>query len=91
MGRERVFKSLPGDSEALRSEHFTSALIHISLHRRCALVALEDVKAYLLEECGQIAVRLFWPKCGFITHQGSSELPRVFGNQMIIPSDLRLV
>ncbi|KAF2982352.1 hypothetical protein EK904_005396, partial [Melospiza melodia maxima] len=29
---------------------------HQAVMRRCALVALEDVKSYLLEECGQIAV-----------------------------------
>ncbi|NXK34322.1 F262 bisphosphatase, partial [Piprites chloris] len=29
----------------------------MEIRKRCALVALEDVKAYLLEECGQIAVR----------------------------------
>ncbi|XP_021153981.1 6-phosphofructo-2-kinase/fructose-2,6-bisphosphatase 2 isoform X12 [Columba livia] len=28
----------------------------MEIRKRCALVALEDVKAYLLEECGQIAV-----------------------------------
>ncbi|NXD77712.1 F262 bisphosphatase, partial [Halcyon senegalensis] len=36
----------------------------MEIRKRCALVALEDVKAYLLEECGQIAVRLSWTKCG---------------------------
>ncbi|NXC72058.1 F262 bisphosphatase, partial [Anhinga anhinga] len=36
----------------------------MEIRKRCALVALEDVKAYLLEECGQIAVRLFWAKQG---------------------------
>ncbi|NWQ81608.1 F262 bisphosphatase, partial [Columbina picui] len=50
----------------------------MEIRKRCALVALEDVKAYLLEECGQIAVRLFCAKCGFIAHRGSSKLPRVF-------------
>lgn len=33
-------------------------------YRQCALVALEDVKAYLTEDCGQIAVSLAscsWP------------------------------
>ncbi|NWX43292.1 F262 bisphosphatase, partial [Steatornis caripensis] len=30
----------------------------MEIRKQCALVALEDVKAYLLEECGQIAVRL---------------------------------
>ncbi|NXS60395.1 F262 bisphosphatase, partial [Brachypteracias leptosomus] len=34
----------------------------MEIRKRCALVALEDVKSYLLEECGQIAVRLFWTK-----------------------------
>ncbi|NXY38828.1 F262 bisphosphatase, partial [Pomatorhinus ruficollis] len=29
----------------------------MEIRKRCALVALEDVKSYLLEECGQIAVR----------------------------------
>ncbi|KAL2295335.1 hypothetical protein Nmel_017747 [Mimus melanotis] len=28
----------------------------MEIRKRCALVALEDVKSYLLEECGQIAV-----------------------------------
>ncbi|KAI6072700.1 6-phosphofructo-2-kinase/fructose-2,6-bisphosphatase 2 isoform X1 [Aix galericulata] len=28
----------------------------MEIRKRCALVALQDVKAYLLEECGQIAV-----------------------------------
>ncbi|NXL83910.1 F262 bisphosphatase, partial [Alectura lathami] len=38
----------------------------MEIRKQCALVALEDVKAYLLEECGQIAVRLFSTKrtCG---------------------------
>ncbi|NXL56248.1 F262 bisphosphatase, partial [Chordeiles acutipennis] len=39
----------------------------MEIRKRCALVALEDVKAYLLEECGQIAVRLFWTKRDFIS------------------------
>ncbi|NWI67250.1 F262 bisphosphatase, partial [Todus mexicanus] len=30
----------------------------MEIRKRCALVALEDVKAYLLEECGQIAGRV---------------------------------
>ncbi|NXX94474.1 F262 bisphosphatase, partial [Centropus bengalensis] len=38
----------------------------MEIRKRCALVALEDVKAYLLEECGQIAVRVCWAEQGFI-------------------------
>ncbi|NXN98946.1 F262 bisphosphatase, partial [Rhinopomastus cyanomelas] len=38
----------------------------MEIRKQCALVALEDVKAYLLEECGQIAVRLLWTNRGFI-------------------------
>ncbi|NWS97000.1 F262 bisphosphatase, partial [Mionectes macconnelli] len=34
----------------------------MEIRKRCALVALEDVKAYLLEECGQIAVRFLCTK-----------------------------
>ncbi|NXK89810.1 F262 bisphosphatase, partial [Formicarius rufipectus] len=48
----------------------------MEIRKRCALVALEDVKAYLLEECGQIAVRFL---CTGVLHRGSSKLPRVFG------------
>ncbi|NXG20235.1 F262 bisphosphatase, partial [Grallaria varia] len=38
----------------------------MEIRKRCALVALEDVKAYLLEECGQIAVRVLCTKESFI-------------------------
>lgn len=31
-------------------------LYHVVSHRQCALVALQDVKAYLMKEGGQIAV-----------------------------------
>ncbi|NWH71148.1 F262 bisphosphatase, partial [Piaya cayana] len=52
----------------------------MEIRRRCALVALEDVKAYLLEECGQIAVRLFWAQQGLklvlIQGRGVSSLKR---------------
>ncbi|NXI18296.1 F262 bisphosphatase, partial [Irena cyanogastra] len=48
----------------------------MEIRKRCALVALEDVKSYLLEECGQIAVRSSALK--IILHQGSSKLPGVF-------------
>ncbi|NWI09472.1 F262 bisphosphatase, partial [Crypturellus soui] len=34
----------------------------MEIRKRCALVALEDVKAYLLGEHGQIAVRHFWTR-----------------------------
>lgn len=51
-------------------------------------MALEDVKAYLLEECGQIAVRLLGIKHGLM---GSSKLPRAFGGLTVILSDLGLV
>ncbi|NXT71780.1 F262 bisphosphatase, partial [Chaetops frenatus] len=47
----------------------------MEIRKRCALVALEDVKSYLLEECGQIAVRSSALK--IVLLQGSSELPRV--------------
>lgn len=57
--------------------------------RRCALVALQDVKAYLLEECGQIAVRLFSAKrsvgvyvCAVLScpgHLGTRLKPGLFG------------
>ncbi|NWI32372.1 F262 bisphosphatase, partial [Sula dactylatra] len=56
----------------------------MEIRKRCALVALEDVKAYLLEECGQIAVRLFWAKRGF-TSQSCS---RASGDLIGIPNDL---
>ncbi|NXH48036.1 F262 bisphosphatase, partial [Dicaeum eximium] len=44
----------------------------MEIRKRCALVALEDVKSYLLEECGQIAVRSSALKIDL--HQGSSKL-----------------
>ncbi|NXR73976.1 F262 bisphosphatase, partial [Pycnonotus jocosus] len=48
----------------------------MEIRKRCALVALEDVKSYLLEECGQIAVRSFALKT--VLHQGNSKLPGAF-------------
>ncbi|NWT76086.1 F262 bisphosphatase, partial [Prunella himalayana] len=48
----------------------------MEIRKRCALVALEDVKSYLLEECGQIAVRSSALKIAL--HRGSSNLPGVF-------------
>ncbi|NXV56224.1 F262 bisphosphatase, partial [Molothrus ater] len=48
----------------------------MEIRKRCALVALEDVKSYLLEESGQIAVRSSALK--IVLHQGSSKLPGVF-------------
>lgn len=60
--------------------------------RRCALVALQDVKAYLLEECGQIAVRLFPAKRTTGTlYLGCSKLPRALGNPVEIPNHLGLL
>ncbi|NWZ15057.1 F262 bisphosphatase, partial [Agelaius phoeniceus] len=50
----------------------------MEIRKRCALVALEDVKSYLLEESGQIAVRSSALK--IVLHQGSSKLPGVFGH-----------
>ncbi|NXR60755.1 F262 bisphosphatase, partial [Rhadina sibilatrix] len=50
----------------------------MEIRKRCALVALEDVKSYLLEECGQIAVRSSALK--ILSHQGTSELPGVLGD-----------
>ncbi|NWZ95288.1 F262 bisphosphatase, partial [Nesospiza acunhae] len=44
----------------------------MEIRKRCALVALEDVKSYLLEESGQIAVRSSALK--IVLHQGSSKL-----------------
>ncbi|NXH09955.1 F262 bisphosphatase, partial [Bucco capensis] len=49
----------------------------MEIRKQCALVALEDVKAYLLEECGQIAVRLSWIKHAFPLWVVGS-WPRVF-------------
>ncbi|NXE50333.1 F262 bisphosphatase, partial [Casuarius casuarius] len=51
----------------------------MEIRKRCALVALEDVKAYLMEECGQIAVRHFWIKPMVVSHLISSKLSRGFG------------
>lgn len=47
--------------------------------RQCALVALEDVKAYFTEESGQIAVSLlvYFSSCPFFHHSGYSALSRI--------------
>ncbi|NXD27489.1 F262 bisphosphatase, partial [Spelaeornis formosus] len=42
----------------------------MEIRKRCALVALEDVKSYLLEECGQIAVRSSALKYGSVVVPG---------------------
>ncbi|NWU83676.1 F262 bisphosphatase, partial [Onychorhynchus coronatus] len=52
----------------------------MEIRKRCALVALEDVKAYLLEECGQIAVRLQTDvkQCGFVAKEKNNLIQRCF-------------
>ncbi|NWI48255.1 F262 bisphosphatase, partial [Picathartes gymnocephalus] len=46
----------------------------MEIRKRCALVALEDVKSYLLEECGQIAVRSSALKIVLLSGQSSQVL-----------------
>lgn len=54
------------------------SMLLLCLHRQCALVALQDVKAYLNEEGGQIAVRKHKTVSVFAVHRHSFQFDLVW-------------